>query len=115
MKTYVTINNDRSIVYFTGEDADADMCHRNKKSVHQWKYSKIVQIGVERVKLLYVFRNSVRYQTCRGQRKRQLCFDNTLIKVRHRLSRPLLCRVTNILLWIKTIDLIIISLLLLSL
>ena len=38
------------------------------------------------VKLLYVFRKCTR----------QLCSDNILTKVRHRLSRPLLCWVANI-------------------
>ena len=28
------INNDRSIFYYRGEDADADICHKNLKSVH---------------------------------------------------------------------------------
>ena len=41
MKTYVTINNDQSIVYFTGEDADADICHQNLTSVHQWNILKL--------------------------------------------------------------------------
>ena len=40
-----------------------------------------------KVKLFYVFRKC----------ERQLCFDNILTKVQHRLSKPLLCRVPNIL------------------
>ena len=48
METYLTINNDRSIFYFAGEDADADICHQYKKSLHQQNHSKIMQIGAGR-------------------------------------------------------------------
>ena len=67
MKTYVTINNDQSIVYFTGEDADADICIKTSSLYINRTILKLCKSVQDGVVTQFMLHHVLNLQYCDGK------------------------------------------------